>query len=201
MKVYIKLMLSFAVLNLLSTLVTAGPEKWMPRARYKRHSIFPRQSSTPTGVNPTDSSFFIGQVDYGTDVSLQISGSNLIVNYPVTKDFIYTDVHVWIGTGTAPGNPGGYPYTLGNGACTLNGGATSATCTIPISGITTKCDTTTKYNIVTHASVKSPTLGDQTGTAGQDTFQNNWWNHNNYYKASCDNNNYHQAASHNNHHH
>ncbi|RAH76095.1 hypothetical protein BO86DRAFT_425754 [Aspergillus japonicus CBS 114.51] len=111
MKVHFKLLLSFIVLNLLSTLVAAGRENWLPRARNKKHSIFPRQSTTPTGVTLTSAApFIVGQNNYGTSVSLQVSGSNLIVNYPLTKDFKYNEVHVWIGTGTPPNNPGSYPY-------------------------------------------------------------------------------------------
>jgi hypothetical protein len=102
----------------------------------------------------TCDNFVLGatQINIG-QVCVSISSTTVTVTYPtLTPPDKYTDIHVYIGT-TPPTDhqPGHFPYTLGNGFCTISAGGTVATCSIPVQSSWQACDQT--LYISTHASL------------------------------------------------
>ena len=105
------------------------------------------------------------------NVCVSISGGTLTVTYPtLSPPNAYTDIHVYVGT-TAPtdSSPGHFPYTLGNGNCTIGNGGTTATCSIPVQSAWRVCGH--QLFIATHAAVTYSGSG-QTGWGAGTCFDN-----------------------------
>lgn len=98
---------------------------------------------------PSCTDLVIGQKDTGKQICTSISGTSLIVSYPAVPGYPYSEVHVYLGT-TPPSTtaPGQFPFTSGNGYCTVAADGSTATCTIPISSFGT-CGG--DYYIATHS--------------------------------------------------
>ncbi|PYH49818.1 uncharacterized protein BP01DRAFT_361840 [Aspergillus saccharolyticus JOP 1030-1] len=165
-----RLFLSFCFLEFLFAFVDASPG-WRTRPRLKAHSFHSRQSTAwpPSGhdSNPTCADFNIGASDSGSatgsQVCVAVSGSNVIVTYP-SGSWTYNEVHVNINPSSSSpptGAPGQYNF---NSQCSVGGGGSSASCTIPLSAIKTECPSIgcdETMNIITHADVNQGT-----GTGG-----------------------------------
>lgn len=110
------------------------------------------------GQQCTDLNYGANKVSIG-QVCANIADGNLIINYS-GPGITFKEVHVWVGTqipGAADDRaPGLYPY---NGQCSITGVGT-AQCKIPIDNAWRTCSG--KLYLVTHASVTSPSIGDQT---------------------------------------
>ncbi|PVH67438.1 hypothetical protein DL98DRAFT_642446 [Cadophora sp. DSE1049] len=119
-----------------------------------------QRTSLPTSIqSPECQTLFVGQKATDGDVCLSVQSHSLMVEYTSVTDFLYNEVHVWIGVGTPPTTaPGQFPYTSDNGYCEIVADGTSATCTIPFTDLPegNLCDT--KFSIATHAA-----LGGETG--------------------------------------
>ncbi|KAF2684051.1 hypothetical protein K458DRAFT_36727 [Lentithecium fluviatile CBS 122367] len=93
-----------------------------------------------------------------------LEGTMTVTFEALTEGFTYSDLHVWVGT-SAPtdGNPGrapgGFPYTNGNGKCTIAAGGATGTCTFPVASSWRSC--TEVLYIVTHATIANSS-GSQT---------------------------------------
>jgi hypothetical protein len=176
------MLISSLVFNLFATAVLANPINRSMGGQRRHHVVLKRQTiTTPTGVTPQCAPFLIGKKSYDTQVCLDVSGPNLTVTYPVTADFTYTDVRVWVNTTLPPHPPqlGQYPYSIANGYCEYGQEHQGVQCTIPINLLSipsTPCGM--NLNIVAHASIVSPTHGEgdiQAGTAGDKSWMDNWF--------------------------
>lgn len=118
---------------------------------------------------------FAGQhLDAGT-VTVTQSGSQLVVHYHVTGDWLITETHLQVSTSlsgvpaTKQGNPkpGQFDYKS-----TYNPGVTDAFYTVPKPDVPPR----TTIVIAAHAVVQSPTFGGQTAWSdGQDFPGANWF--------------------------
>lgn len=119
-----------------------------------------RRTSFPTSIqSPQCQTLFVGQKATDGDVCLSVQNHSLRVEYTSVTDFLYNEVHVWIGVGTPPTTaPGQFPYTSDNGYCEIVADGTPATCTIPFTVLPEGDLCVTKFSIATHAA-----LGGETG--------------------------------------
>ncbi|RAK81917.1 uncharacterized protein BO72DRAFT_443954 [Aspergillus fijiensis CBS 313.89] len=163
------LLISLAV-GLLGSFCFASPSRTHAVAArtHKRADCTP----TLTGLGESSSAeWILGKKPTGQQVRVSLSADKQVlqVRYPPYKDYQYQTVSVWLGTSRPTDtNPGGYPWGSNKGSprCTVSGA--TASCDIPLSEALPNvnlCPAKTIY-IVTHASVKSPTLGAEGGTAG-----------------------------------
>jgi hypothetical protein len=111
----------------------------------------------------TCDNFVLGstQINIG-QVCVGISDGTVTIAYPtLTAPDAYSDIHVYIDT-TPPTNraPGSFPYSSGNGDCTISAGGTKVTCSIAVKNSWRQCDTV--LYIATHASLTYKGQG-QTG--------------------------------------
>ncbi|PVH72617.1 hypothetical protein DL98DRAFT_539063 [Cadophora sp. DSE1049] len=119
-----------------------------------------RRTSLPTSIqSPQCQTLFVGQKGTDGEVCLSVQNYSLMVEYTSVTDFLYNEVHLWIGVGTPPTTaPGQFLYTSGNGYCETAAGGTSATCNIPFIDLPEGNLCNTEFSIATHAA-----LGGETG--------------------------------------
>lgn len=126
------------------------------------------QRYNPTDVTPKCQTLYVSQKATNGQVCLSINNDNLIIKYLAVTGYSYSEVHVWIGVSVPPTTaPGQFPFTSGNGNCTVTNDKKSATCTIPLSKLDGDlCDE--ELSITTHAA-----LDGQTGWAGNKCINDN----------------------------
>ncbi|KAG7420621.1 hypothetical protein Forpi1262_v016159 [Fusarium oxysporum f. sp. raphani] len=141
---------------LLGAVLAAVPALASPYSGLSRRDLFVPSTTCDdfvTGAEQTK----IGQVCVG------ISGGTVTITYPTLTSSTYTDIHVYIGTSAPTSHiPGSFPYTLGNGACTISADKTTATCSIPVQSSWRVCGKT--LYIATHASLANGSTGWGKGT-------------------------------------
>ncbi|PYI19625.1 hypothetical protein BO99DRAFT_458839 [Aspergillus violaceofuscus CBS 115571] len=161
------------VIALLGNLCLASPSgtRAVAARTHKRADCTP----TLTGLeNSLSKDWILGKKPTGQQVQVSLSADKqlLRVEYPTYKDYQYETVSVWLGTGAPTDTaPGSYPWGSNKKSpkCTVSG--TTASCEIPLSEALPNVNLCPDkpINIVTHASVKSPTLGSEGGTGGLPT--------------------------------
>jgi hypothetical protein len=130
-----------------------------------------RVSARDLYVAETCDDFVYGanKVKVGIVCSKILDGTMTFTFNALTGGFTYSDLHVWVGTSvptdTVPGRaPGKFPYTTGNGKCSLSADKTTGTCTFPVDNTWRSC--TDKLYIITHGSITNSAGGQTAWGAG-----------------------------------